>query len=132
MFIKLLTSTVLIKLLDPEPDSDPNPNQEQKFRIRFRLKKLGSSWIRVRIRIRIRNTAYGFIKLTCSRLVFSTSGVSSPPTTACTYDTVQPDILSAVACCNFVEGNFSDLLISSDKKKLFFVVSYLFLCPLSS
>ncbi len=52
MFIKLLTSTVLIKLLDPEPD----PNQEQKFRIRirFRLKKLGSS--RIRIRIRIRNT----------------------------------------------------------------------------
>jgi hypothetical protein len=50
LFIKLLTSTLLIKLLDPEPD--PNPNQEQKFRIRirFRLKKLGSS------RIRIRNT----------------------------------------------------------------------------
>jgi hypothetical protein len=39
LFIKLLTSTVLIKLLDP----DPNPNQEQKFRIR--------------IRFRIRNTA---------------------------------------------------------------------------
>ncbi len=53
MFIKLITSTVLIKLLDPDPNSDPNPNQEQKFwiRIRFRLKKLGSS------RIRIRNTA---------------------------------------------------------------------------
>ncbi len=50
MFIKLLTSTVLIKLLDPDPNSDPNANQEQKFRIRFRLKKLGSS------RIRIRNT----------------------------------------------------------------------------
>ncbi len=60
MFIKLLTSTVLNKLLDPEPDpnSDPNPNQEQKFRIRirFQLKKLGSSRIRIRIRIRIRNT----------------------------------------------------------------------------
>jgi hypothetical protein len=61
LFIKLLTSTVLIKLLDPEPDPnsdpDPNPNQERKFRIRFRLKKLGSSRIRIRIRIRIRNTA---------------------------------------------------------------------------
>ncbi len=47
-----LTSTVLIKLLDPERD----PNQEHKFRIRirFRFKKLGSS--RIRIRIRIRNT----------------------------------------------------------------------------
>ncbi len=65
MFIKLLTSTVLIKLLDPETDPDPNsdpnpnPNPEQKFRIRIRirfwLKKLGSS--RIRIRIRIRNTA---------------------------------------------------------------------------
>ncbi len=50
--LKLVTSTVLTKLLDPEPDPDPNsnPNQEQKFRIRYRLKKLGSS------RIRIRNT----------------------------------------------------------------------------
>ncbi len=72
MFIKLLTSTVLIKLLDPEPDPDPNsdpdpnPNPEQKFRIRirirFRLKKLGSSRIRIRIRIRIRNTAYYSLK----------------------------------------------------------------------
>ncbi len=59
MFIKLLTNTVLIKLLGPEPDPNPdpdpnpNPNQEQKSRIRFRLKKLRSS----RIRIRIRNTA---------------------------------------------------------------------------
>jgi hypothetical protein len=49
LFIKLLTSTVLIKLLD----LDPNPNQEQKFQIRIRQKKkLGSS----RIRIRIGNT----------------------------------------------------------------------------
>jgi hypothetical protein len=39
LFIKLLTSTVLIKLLDPEPD--PNPNQEQKFRIRIQQKKFG-------------------------------------------------------------------------------------------
>jgi hypothetical protein len=48
LFIKLLTCTVLIKLLDPEPD--PNPNQEQKIRIRirFRLKRLGSSRIRIR------------------------------------------------------------------------------------
>ncbi len=48
MFIKLLTSTVIIKLLDPE--------QKFRIRIRFRLKKLGSSRIRIRIRIRIRNT----------------------------------------------------------------------------
>ncbi len=48
MFIKLLTSTVLINLLDPKPD--PNLNQEQKFRIRFRLKKLGSTRVRIRIR----------------------------------------------------------------------------------
>ncbi len=52
MFIKLLTSTVLIKLLDPEPD----PEQKFRIRIRFRLKKLGSS--RIRIRIRIRNTSH--------------------------------------------------------------------------
>jgi hypothetical protein len=43
LFIKLLTSIVLIKLLDPELDPnlnpEPNPNQEQKFRIR--QKKLG-------------------------------------------------------------------------------------------
>jgi hypothetical protein len=50
LFIKLLTSTVLIKLLDPEPD----PNPEQIFRIR--QKELGSSRIQIRIRIRIRNT----------------------------------------------------------------------------
>ena len=61
MFIKLLTSTVLIKLLDPEPDlTAPNPNEEQKFQIWNRQKKLGSSQIRIRIwvrfQIRIRNT----------------------------------------------------------------------------
>ncbi len=44
--VKLLTSTELIKLLDPEPDLNPNLNQEQKFRIRIgiRQKMLGSSW----------------------------------------------------------------------------------------
>ncbi len=49
MLIKLLPSTVLFKLLDPETDPNSNPYQDQEQKFRIRQKKA---------RIRMRNTGY--------------------------------------------------------------------------